>query len=210
VVLGAFQQRRGERAVHENSSIAAAEDAETAWQEQPAQDGADDEDALAALETASSEETEEATSVADFWSESETEEETAAVSEQNDDYSATVRALEALDQHVDDANVDAEDDDPIRRLLAERSGTRYESDSDSDDDSWESRFSSDDDEESADDDATLLAMFSQDRGAAKTAVDWEETETDAEVETGEQTAKSDSTNWECPLCGQQSHRVEPS
>jgi twitching motility two-component system response regulator PilG len=207
---GVEEEAATEEAIIENSSIAAEEDAETVPQVQPAKDGADGEDALAALEASSSEETEQATSVADFWSEAETEEETETAAEEDDAYAATVRALEALDQHVDDARVDVEDNDPIRRLLAERSGTSYESESDSDEDSWESSYASDDEEESSDDDATLLAMFSQDHGAAKTAVDWGETETEAEVKIGEQTAKSANTHWECPLCGQQSHRVEPS
>jgi twitching motility two-component system response regulator PilG len=201
---------REEEAIAETPSIAAAEEAETDWEEKSPRD---EDDALAALEAESSTKTEVTASVADFWSESETEDETEAVAEE--DYSVTTRALEALDQHIDDARVEAEDDDPIRRLLAERSGTPYESDSD--DDSWESSYSSDDDGEIEDssDDATLLAMFSQDRSAAKASYS-EETEAETEVESKVQSiadappAKSVNTHWECPLCGQQSHRVEPA
>jgi twitching motility two-component system response regulator PilG len=121
--------------------------------------------------------------------------------------------LEALDHHVADTNVDAaEDDDPIRRLLAERSGTAYESDADSSDDSWESSYSTqDDEEEESSADATLLALFSQERGAGQAAIASEEEEAEAEVEIAvEEPGKAANTHWECPLCGQQSHRVEPA
>ena len=116
--------------------------------------------------------------------------------------------MEALDQHVADANVAAEDDDPIRRLLAERSGVAYQADDDSSDDSWESSYSSEDEEEESSADATLLAMFAQERGG-QAAVP---AEAEAEVETviEEKPAKVANTHWECVLCGQQSHRVEPT
>jgi hypothetical protein len=120
--------------------------------------------------------------------------------------------LEALDRHVDDTKVDEEDDDPIRRLLAERGGTTYEADSDDD---WESSFTADDQKESSGE-ATLQAMFSQPHGGSETAIAPEEGEADAEAETeaetagDEEPAKAANTHWECPLCGQQSHRVEPA
>lgn len=229
VVEAAAEQTETVEAISEYSSAAAEEYVETELQEQPANHG--DDDALAALEAESSTESETIKSAADFWSEVETEEETEPVSEdaevseeseeQYGDYSATARALEALDQRVDDTKVVEEDDDPIRRLLAERSGTPYQPYSDSDEDSWSSRHSSrdaDEQDESSNDNATLLAMLTQDSVAAKSTVDWEETETEtesepeavAEVETREQPAKSPNTHWECVLCGQQSHRVESS
>ncbi|MDA0207150.1 MAG: response regulator [Acidobacteria bacterium] len=202
---------REEEAIVETSSITAEEESETDLEAQASQDSSDD-DALAAIEAEveSSTETEETTSVADFWSQSEAEDETEAVSE-DDNSTATARALEALDQHVADTNVDAvEDDDPIRRLLAERDGTVYESDSDSSDDSWESNYSTEDQEESSAD-ASLLAMFTQESGADETTTVSYEEEAGAEAaETvvDEQPTRAANTHWECPICGQQSHRVE--
>lgn len=195
---------REEEAAIETSNIAAEEKTETDWEETAASDGTDGDDGLAAIEAEveSSTETVGTSSAEDFWSESETEEESAAVSEE-DDHSAAARALAALEQHVDDAQVDAEDDDPIRRLLAERSGTAYESDSDNA--SWKSSDSSEDEEESSGD-ATLLAMFSQEPAA----VEPEEADTEVETVVDEQPAKAANPHWECPLCGQQSHRVESS
>ncbi len=197
-----------EEAAVETSSVTEEEEAETDWEAKASLESSDD--ALASIEEAveASTESEETTSVADFWSESETEEETEAVAEDDESYTATTRALEALDQHITDVKVEsAEDDDPIRRLLAERDGTAYESDSDNDNDSWESSYSTEEQEESSDD-ATLLAMFSQDRAVG----DSQETEADTEVEAvvEEEPAKAVNTHWECPLCGQQSHRVEPT
>jgi twitching motility two-component system response regulator PilG len=193
----------------ETSSVAFEEEEEdeSGWYERAAAGTAQDDDGIASIEAEieSSTGTEETSSVADFWSQSETEEEP----EEEQGYSVTTRALEALDQHVADTSVDAEDDDPIRRLLAERAGTAYESDAD--EDSWESRYPSEDEEESSDD-ATLLAMFSQDRGASPASFQTEESEEaeQAEPAVEPQPARTVNTHWECPLCGQQSHRVEPS
>ena len=194
----------------ETSSIALEEEEETGadWEAKASAESSDDALASIEAEVATSTETEETKSVADFWSEARDEEETEAVAE-DDGYIATTRALEALDQHVADANVAAEDDDPIRRLLAERSGAAYQADDDSSDDSWESSYSSEDEEEESSADATLLAMFAQERGAGQAVVSDEE---EAEVETviEEKPAKVANTHWECLLCGQQSHRVEPT
>ncbi len=215
----AFEQAETAEAIIKGSD-ASEELSEADLQTQRSDDG--DDDALAALEAEASAEPETTTSVADFWSEVEPEEETESASEfpeasekseeEHGDHAATLRALEALDQHVDDTKVAAEDDDPIRRLLAERSGTPYEPYSE--EDSWASSYSSRDDEESSEDNATLLAMLTQDAVPAKSAVDWQEPETETEavteVENREQAARSVNTHWECILCGQQSHRVESS
>jgi twitching motility two-component system response regulator PilG len=199
---------REEEAIVETSSLAGQEEAETDWEAKAGLGSSDNDDALASLEAevGSSTETGEKTSAADFWGESETEEETEAVSEE-DDYPATTRALEALDQHVAETRVEAEDDDPIRRLLAERGGRDYESDSG--DDSWESTYT-DEDQEASSDDATLLALFSRHRSAAESAADSEEAEAEVETVVEQPPAKAANTHWECPLCGQQSHRVEPA
>lgn len=188
----------------EASSVAAEEETETGWEETAAVDNAAGYDALAAIEAEveSSAEIEETRSAADFWSESETEDESEAASDEYG-HSASARALHALEQHVDDTTVNVEDDDPIRRLLAERAGTVYESDSG--DESWESSYAAEDEEESSGD-AGLLALFSQDRPA----VDAAKTEAAAEAAVEEEPKKSVNTHWECPLCGQQSHRVEAS
>ena len=204
------EESEDERATVESSIVAAEEETETAWEAQASVESAEDDDALASIEAEieSSAEAEQKTSVADFWSESETEEESGEVSEE-DSYPATTRALEALDQHVANAQPHAdEDDDPIRRLLAERDETARESDSDSSD-SWESRYSTEEDQEDSSVDATLLAMFSQDR-SGQAAVPSKEEEAEEEAEPAVQEPRKANTHWECPLCGQQSHRVEPA
>ncbi len=158
---------------------------------------------------------EENDSAEDFWSqasfEETAEEETADQDTDEEPYDSTARALEALDQHVSEAIVDEEDDDPIRRLLAEKSddasAESYESQPDSVD-PWDSAEieteSLESEEETTSDDATLLAMLAQDTSAPE--------ETDENVDAGSHGVVETivNTHWECPLCGQQSHRVEPS
>ena len=140
-------------------------------------------------------------SAEDFWSQD----------SDGEPYGSTARALEALDQHVSETIADEEDDDPIRRLLAEKSddasAESCESQSDSLD-SWDNAEieteSLESEEETTSDDATLLAMLAQDTSAPE--------ETDESVDAASHGAVETivNTHWECPLCGQQSHRVESS
>jgi twitching motility two-component system response regulator PilG len=169
---------------------------------------------LAELTTADSDSEE------DFWShvgsDEPTDEVTADLSSDEESYDTTARALEALDQHVSEPIATEEDDDPIRRLLEERDGDSEESyDNEPEStDSWSTAEVATEsyDSEELDDtsgEASLLAMFNRDESTTETTSDAEasdetETESQLEVET------IVNTHWECPLCGQQSHRVEPS
>lgn len=165
---------------------------------------------------------EETDSAEDFWSqteETEESEEFAEVVAEEEPYDSTARALEALDHHVSEPTTLADDDDPIRRMLAEKDGDSeelYAADAESTD-SWDSAevdteaFEADSDDEDSDG-SSLLAMLTQDDTVSDTNESGDEEE--AAVESDDErdaliVEPTVNTHWECPLCSQQSHRVEP-
>lgn len=142
------------------------------------------------------------------------EESAETIAEDNDsaeDFWSQTPIEETAEEETADQDTDEEDDDPIRRLLAEKSDdASAESDESQSDslDPWDSAEieteSLESEEETTSDDATLLAMLAQDTSAPE--------EKDENIDAGSHGVVETivNTHWECPLCGQQSHRIEPS